>query len=1516
MAASNESLYGFFNDKGFCWTLVAVFGAKLVVGLVGSIQSACNCLLAFNALFNLCYQTNHIIPFWISLTGRNFISLPLCFYLQLYGIFAVHCNLGISLSIGVDRLLCVSLPTWQNKKVSMYLSTIVGLSSCYAVYILVLCFQMTLRLPNLAVLCSASDCYQSELSVTVSRNAIIFVVLNIGCYAVVWVLLFTAAVKRDAVKDMMTIKIFKSLTIIMLMEIFGCLSNWVARLFIIPKMDLSALPHLYVTSLLSMAANSAMATNPIILYHFSAEYHRIFDKQYYAIFGKRKISARKSIISIHLTNSKKPANLSRKHEQHFEKRVERLGRQYSYEHTVQLGGTALTSLQTKKITQISWNYPQESVRFNEHDPREDWKEERRANTWTMQLKRWISSCRAVFSWNSLRMLLIDWLFLAILGIGMALTSMFMDTVIEYLQTFQLVLMSKSGQTGSTYLDYICTYLSWLGYTELLVVCSAMIVHYLAPQAIVQLVFWNPRDENYLRGVVLKDFLTLRTLISKVVGLTFSLGSGIPIGKMGPFVHVASIAANLLSNIAATVDGAYGNECRKSEMLAAACATGVACTFSAPIGGVLFSIEVTTMYFSVRNYWRGFFAAACGATVFRLLRVIVFKAEVTLVAFYQTHFPQDAFEPEELPFFALIGLLSGLLGAGFIVFYQSVVMFLRQNPLAKRFFQRNWIVYPVVVAFLVATITYPRGYGRFLSGRYKFTQTVVDLFSNCTWSKPMYSVDSPHGCSSELLATWTNHEGYGPYNVFLVLCLFAVTFLFLSALCNTMPIPCGMFMPMFVVGAAFGRLIGEIVSIIFPDGIPGGTDQPIFPGIYAVVGAAALTGAITHSVSVAMICCEITGQLIYIIPLMIAVIIANAVCTYLQPSVYDVMIRIKHLPYLPDLPPSNAAVHMFTAEHIMVSPVRYLCRLTSYADIRNVLVDMPKLRSFPVVDDPSSMMLLGSVPRRTLLELLSKQIGDEARKKEAERRIRSAIETIDRHFREAQDQQMQQSPSSGNEKDKGSTESLTKRSISSWEDVPMPREQDTYTEQPPFRKTSINLPAESLTVAAKKVSVVEPYIHRTHSESALASKLKRKLKNNRNESRPRKRNRFLVEPVHHAYNNYFKKIGKNISSHKNKDGGRPRARRNAVSSSVSVQGKMNDDDEDVSRSNSGTSTPARKHSWSDSKVWNNHHDHQASITKNITDYVKQAKRRLLFMQTRHKESVEKVEYDLFDEERRQWELAQLEEVVEFDEKQIDPAPFNWFAKHQSTKDLRIAIQNSQNGVPLKREDTSSSELNSSEQQSTAESTFPNGTPTFSIEGSANLDVESGGEWARGASPINISVEQWSSPINTRTSSPNPGDEVSNMQVSPGFHEILERKRNESSGCEEVHDVLTPTLKIVHASSASLHHFVNHPMLTIQEENEPIGISRKSSLKSLRNSSLRRTDAALVVAAAIAPIQPPQFLNLESIEAGTSDQLGMEALTPEPGDVAMAVAYLRRKSLALEDLMSLEETPLPDQSFEQR
>ena len=48
-------------------------------------------------------------------------------------------------------------------------------------------------------------------------------------------------------------------------------------------------------------------------------------------------------------------------------------------------------------------------------------------------------------------------------------------------------------------------------------------------------------------------------------------------------------------------------------------------------GVLFSIEVTATYFAVRNYWRGFFAAVCGALMFRLLAVFDKEEGMTILS---------------------------------------------------------------------------------------------------------------------------------------------------------------------------------------------------------------------------------------------------------------------------------------------------------------------------------------------------------------------------------------------------------------------------------------------------------------------------------------------------------------------------------------------------------------------------------------------------------------------------------------------------------------------------------------------------------------------------------------------------------------------------------------------------------------------------------------------------------------------------------------------------------------------
>lgn len=75
---------------------------------------------------------------------------------------------------------------------------------------------------------------------------------------------------------------------------------------------------------------------------------------------------------------------------------------------------------------------------------------------------------------------------------------------------------------------------------------------------------------------------------------------------------------------------------------------------------------------------------------------------------------------------------------------------------------------------------------------------------------------------------------------------------------------------------------------------------IFVYMAGCLGAAAMTGAVTHTVSTAVICFELTGQISHILPMMVAVILANMVAQGLQPSLYDSIIQVKKLPYLPEL----------------------------------------------------------------------------------------------------------------------------------------------------------------------------------------------------------------------------------------------------------------------------------------------------------------------------------------------------------------------------------------------------------------------------------------------------------------------------------------------------------------------------------------------------------------------------------------------------------------------------------------
>jgi H+/Cl- antiporter ClcA len=510
----------------------------------------------------------------------------------------------------------------------------------------------------------------------------------------------------------------------------------------------------------------------------------------------------------------------------------------------------------------------------------------------------------------------------ILGILTAVTAWAVDATVWqlYFQQTDLKLIVRQA-TGSDWPGYFV----WCGLAIVSIWIANLCVHKLSRNAAGSGI---PEMKSILSGVLVSRYLSTTTFIAKLIGLICARNAGLYIGQEGPYVHLASCYANQLLKRVPWFARMNANEGVRQQLLGAACAVGVASAFGTLVGGVIFSIEVTSSFYLVNSLWKGFFVALVAAMIVRIIGSIG-----TYSMFTHKGGDPVPWQLVELPLFALVGIVGGAVAAGFV---KSLLLLI---GLARRPFFSSRIGIPLRTALIVVFISmwaYP--FAVFRSNN----RDTLDYLLGYT---PLNTLENP----IPQIPEW----------VFLCL-LVVVRFVGGALSIGFADVPCGVFAPVFITGAALGRLVGVGAASI---------SLTSHPMVYALCGAAAVSAGTTHTLSTAIIIVEMTGRIELVIPLLIGVLFGIGSANLLQSaSIYDVLLVQKGLPHMPKY--QSALWHTEKAVDIMRTDMVVLSTESTFDDAATVLNDTShNHRNIPVVDTKENMIFLGAVDRADLRDLL-------------------------------------------------------------------------------------------------------------------------------------------------------------------------------------------------------------------------------------------------------------------------------------------------------------------------------------------------------------------------------------------------------------------------------------------------------------------------------------------------------------------------------------------------------------------
>jgi CIC family chloride channel protein len=359
----------------------------------------------------------------------------------------------------------------------------------------------------------------------------------------------------------------------------------------------------------------------------------------------------------------------------------------------------------------------------------------------------------------------------------------------------------------------------------------------------------------------QGFMPASTTIEKIVTAGITIGSGGSAGAEGPIVQIGAGIASLTGKLFQTARH------HMPILIGCGCAAGISAIFNAPIGGVLFTLEVILRDFSIKTFTPLVLASVVANVATQSLFRDVLHSDYNAIfamPMFQSGGPMSF---GEFPAFIGLGLTCGVAA---VMLVRS--LFFVEERAARlpgpRFLKPALggavvgmlgVAYVVVLGWGVIGEIKPISFDAypmpaFFGDGYGVVRRLLD---------PLFYSSRPSGVLWALLGT------------LLLLKIIATSVTLGSGGSG------GVIAPSLFIGAAMGGLVGFSLSQF-------AAFSAVKPSLYALAGMGAVLGAVVHAPMAAiLIVVELTGDYRVILPAMLCVISAVGMARLLYPqSVYS------------------------------------------------------------------------------------------------------------------------------------------------------------------------------------------------------------------------------------------------------------------------------------------------------------------------------------------------------------------------------------------------------------------------------------------------------------------------------------------------------------------------------------------------------------------------------------------------------------------------------------------------------